>query len=146
MGGADCSDGGSRILSPPDGRENDVISMHKCRCTGSRGMLGRCKLTVGAFDQRPVRGWWLRTPSTICCRHTCSYPEPLLRAVPLFGWSPATGFLSHILPASASSSSLPNSIFLSHHFSSSLQRQPTEHGATRAKTAGPCGVEFNSSN
>ena len=33
MGGADCSDGGSRLLSPPDGRENDVISMHKCVAT-----------------------------------------------------------------------------------------------------------------
>jgi len=51
-----------------------------------------------------------------------------LLILPLFGWSPATGFLSHIPPAPASSSSLPNSIFLSHHSSSSLQLQPAEHG------------------
>jgi len=37
-----------------------------------------------------------------------------------------TVFSSHTTPATSSSSSQPNSIFLSHHSSSSLQLQPAE--------------------
>ena len=40
--------------------------------------------------------------------------------------SSATVFSSHTTPATSSSSSQPNSIFLSHHSSSSLQPQPAE--------------------
>ena len=39
-----------------------------------------------------------------------------------------TVFVSHIPPAPASSFSLPNSIFISQHSSSSLQLQSAEHG------------------
>ena len=42
----------------------------------------------------------------------------------------STVFLSHVPPAPASSSSLPNSVFLSQHSSSSFQLQPAEHGAS----------------
>ena len=44
------------------------------------------------------------------------------------GASSPTVFLSHIPPALASSHQPGNSVFLSHHSSSSLQLQPAEHG------------------
>ena len=46
--------------------------------------------------------------------------------------SSATVIFSHTTPATSSSSSQPNSIFLSHHSSSSLQLQPAEHSECKA--------------
>jgi len=45
--------------------------------------------------------------------------------------SSATVFPSHIIPASAYSHQPGNSIFLSHHSSSSLQLQPAERSVCR---------------
>ena len=50
---------------------------------------------------------------------------PSLRSAASSSFSPIV-FSSHTTPATSSSSSQPNSIFLSHHSSSSLQLQPTE--------------------
>ena len=58
-------------------------------------------------------------------------------------FSSATVIFSHTTPATGSSCSQPNSIFLSQHSSSSLQLQSAEHGES-APAAGKGGVELSS--